>query len=40
MRFQHTTTYDAAVNEVFAMRTDPAWRNQVGAVRVACRRER
>ena len=40
MRFQHTMTYDAPVNEVFAMRTDPAWRNQVGAVGVACRRER
>ena len=40
MRFQHTMTYGAPVNEVFAMRTGHAWRKQVGAVGVACRRER
>ena len=39
MRFQHTMTYDAPVIEVFAMRTDPAWRKQVDAVGVARRRE-
>ena len=31
MRFQHTTTYDAPAAEVFAMLTDPAWREKVGA---------
>ncbi len=30
MRFQHTTTYDAPATEVFAMLTDPGWRDQVG----------
>lgn len=30
MRFQHTTTYDAPAAEVFAMLTDPAWREKVG----------
>ena len=29
MRFQHTTTYDAPAAEVFAMLTDPAWREKV-----------
>ena len=31
MKFQHTTTYDAPAAEVFAMLTDPAWREKVGA---------
>jgi|GEM_PF-477498 len=30
MRFQHTATYDASVADVFAMLTDPAWREKVG----------
>ena len=30
MRFQHTATYDAPAAEVFAMLTDPAWREKVG----------
>jgi len=30
MRFQHTTTYDASVEDVFAMLTDTAWREKVG----------
>ena len=31
MRFQHTTTYGAPVADVYAMLTDPAWREKVGA---------
>lgn len=31
MRFQHTSTYDAPVDEVFAMLSDPTWREKVGA---------
>jgi hypothetical protein len=31
MRFQHTSTYDAPAADVFAMLTDPAWREAVGA---------
>ncbi|WP_183098776.1 DUF2505 domain-containing protein [Nocardioides pelophilus] len=31
MRFQHTSTYDAPPAEVYAMLTDPAWRERVGA---------
>ena len=31
MKFQHTSTYDAPAAEVFAMITDPAWREKVGA---------
>jgi hypothetical protein len=31
MRFQHTTTYDASAEDVFAMLTEPAWREKVGA---------
>jgi len=31
MRFQHTNTYDAPADEVFAMFTDPSWRKKVGA---------
>lgn len=31
MRFQHTSTYDAPAAEVYAMLTDPAWRERVGA---------
>jgi hypothetical protein len=31
MKFQHTATYDAPAAEVFAMLTDPAWREKVGA---------
>jgi hypothetical protein len=31
MRFQHTSTYDAPSAEVFAMLTDAAWRERVGA---------
>ncbi len=30
MRFQHTATYNAPAAEVFAMLTDPAWREKVG----------
>lgn len=30
MRFQQTATYDAPVADVFAMLTDPAWREKVG----------
>lgn len=30
MRFQHTSTYAAPVDEVYAMLTDPAWREKVG----------
>ena len=30
MRFQHTSTYDAPVDQVYAMLTDPAWRRRVG----------
>lgn len=30
MRFQHTATYAAPVDEVYAMLTDPAWREKVG----------
>jgi hypothetical protein len=30
MRFQHTSTYAAPVDEVFAMFTDQAWRKRVG----------
>lgn len=29
MRFQHTTTYDAGPQDVFAMVTDAAWRDKV-----------
>lgn len=31
MRFQHTATYDAPAADVFAMLTDPSWREAVGA---------
>lgn len=31
MKFQHTSTYDAPAAEVFAMLTDPARREKVGA---------
>jgi hypothetical protein len=30
MRFQHTSSYDAPVDEVYAMLTDRAWREKVG----------
>ena len=30
MRFQHTSSYDAPADEVYAMFTDPAWRRKVG----------
>jgi hypothetical protein len=30
MRFQHTTTYDAPAADVYAMLTDPGWREKVG----------
>lgn len=30
MRFQHTSTYAAPVDEVYAMLTDQAWREKVG----------
>lgn len=30
MRFEHTSTYDAAPTDVFAMLTDPEWRRKVG----------
>ena len=33
MRFQHTTTYDAPAAEVFAMITDPTWREKVATAR-------
>ncbi len=31
MRFQHTSTYDAPAADAFAMLSDPAWREAVGA---------
>lgn len=31
MRFQHTATYGAPAADVYAMLTDPAWREKVGA---------
>jgi len=31
MKFQHTSTYDAPATDVYAMLTDAAWRERVGA---------
>ncbi|WP_183093906.1 DUF2505 domain-containing protein [Nocardioides stalactiti] len=31
MKFQHTSTYPGSPDEVYAMLTDPAWREKVGA---------